>query len=316
MSTTNLYAQNIYDNNATSTQCDRIDPITGILEAANCVTSLNGLNGVLIATGTLNEIQVASGTGNLVFSFPVVPLPASVGGTATTTALGSNAFTSTGYLPLTGGTLTGNLNLSSGKAYQINNTTIANGSTTLDSYFFGNAGNTSTTGVLNSAVGFDSLFSNTTGTFNTAIGGFSLSDNTTGTQNTAVGYVSLGNNTGGSQNSGLGDHSLSAESIGNGNVGLGWYAGAYWTGSNAFFVNNIIQSTVANDKNYSLLYGNFAGVQGTTVGQFLTVNGTLSQTKAVSALALLTSTGTISAYAGDSTCTGSQVLQQSRRRVA
>ena len=63
-------ANNFVDNNATSTQCDRIDPITGILESQNCVVSLNNLTGNVIATGTTNQIAFSSSTGNLVASIP------------------------------------------------------------------------------------------------------------------------------------------------------------------------------------------------------------------------------------------------------
>jgi hypothetical protein len=102
------------------------------------------------------------------------------------------------------------------------------------------------------------LYSNTTGYQNTANGVNALVSNTTGNYNTANGMNALVNNTA------------------SGDVGLGYSAGRYTTSTgNEFFVNNIDQSTYANDKAYSLLYGNFAGSAATTTGQFLTVNGNL-----------------------------------------
>ena len=84
---------------------------------------------------------------------------------------------------------------------------------------------------------------------------------------------------------------------GNGNVMIGNAAGYNLTSSNLFDIGNVQQSSAANDQNYSLLYGNFAGVAATTTGQFLDVNGHLgSATSSVS----VTSCGT-----GSPTVTGS-----------
>src|SRR5713101_9991236 len=47
------------------------------------------------------------------------------------------------------------------------------------------------TGLNNTAVGFDALFSNTTGRYNTANGSFALYSNTTGSDNTADGNKAL-----------------------------------------------------------------------------------------------------------------------------
>ena len=70
-------ANNFVDNNATSTQCDKIDPITGVLETANCVVSLNNLTGNVIATGTTNQITVSSSSGNLVLGISANYAPSS-----------------------------------------------------------------------------------------------------------------------------------------------------------------------------------------------------------------------------------------------
>src|SRR5215472_7407281 len=51
------------------------------------------------------------------------------------------------------------------------------------------------TGIRNTAIGFEALFSNTTGYDDTAIGGKALLNNTTGFWNTAIGAQTLVNNT-------------------------------------------------------------------------------------------------------------------------
>lgn len=128
-------------------------------------------------------------------------------------------------------------------------------------------------GYYNSSVGYQSLQNNSTGINNTAIGTFSLLNNTTGSYNTSLGSGSLQSNTIGSYNFGIGNGSLQNNSTGNYNtaigtfsllnntgsssVALGYYAGAYETGSNSFYVNNQNQTNTAGDKANSLLYGLF-----------------------------------------------------------
>ncbi|MFA5932017.1 MAG: tail fiber domain-containing protein [Candidatus Paceibacterota bacterium] len=135
-------------------------------------------------------------------------------------------------------------------------------------------GSTSIAGY-NTAIGFQSFFSNTTGYSNVAVGYQTLFLNTTGVQNVANGISALGNNTTGNNNTANGANSLLLNSTGSGNVALGYGAGKYETGSNAFYINNVQQSSLANDKAFSLLYGKFSGVAGSLTGQQLTVNGNL-----------------------------------------
>ena len=61
---------------------------------------------------------------------------------------------------------------------------------------------------LNTAVGFQGLYSNTTGYENTALGDESLHNNTTGAGNTAIGVWALHENTTGSRNTAVGDFAL------------------------------------------------------------------------------------------------------------
>lgn len=62
---------------------------------------------------------------------------------------------------------------------------------------------------------------------------------------------------------------------GSNNVFLGFTAGRYELGSKAFYVNSLLQTSTANDKSYSLLYGKFADSAGSTTNQALKINGSL-----------------------------------------
>ena len=147
-----------------------------------------------------------------------------------------------------------------------------------------------TEGLLNTAVGQATLYSNTTGNYNTAIGANCLPDNINGDYNTAIGLQALHDNTEGKGNSsigfdalytnttgdyntGLGYKALLSVSTGDKNIGIGWYAGAYETGSNAFYVNNQDRTNTAGDKSLSLLYGVMAAA---AADQKLTINGLLN----------------------------------------
>ncbi|MFA5888745.1 MAG: hypothetical protein WC857_00725, partial [Candidatus Paceibacterota bacterium] len=127
-----------------------------------------------------------------------------------------------------------------------------------------------TTGSYNVAVGMGALTKNTSN--NTAIG-FWAATNSTGTDNSAYGYYALTTNTTGAYNTAIGGRALYTQSTGSNNVALGYYAGAYETSSNSFYVNNVDQTNTAGDKAYSLLYGTFSGVAGSLTGQQLVING-------------------------------------------
>jgi hypothetical protein len=133
----------------------------------------------------------------------------------------------------------------------------------------------STSDGYNIAIGYRALPVNTTGIGNYAIGYGALSKNTEGNSNMAFGLNALDNNTTGNYNTAVGIDTLINNATGSSNVALGLFAGQNEMGSNAFYVNNIVESTTANDKNYSLLYGKFSGVSGSLTGQQLTVNGLL-----------------------------------------
>jgi len=98
------------------------------------------------------------------------------------------------------------------------------------------------------------LVTNITGTNNTANGAYAL-DETTGNYNTALGYDAGYNATG------------------TGGVYIGANAGYNDTNSNVFYVNNVQEGSIGQDRAYSLLYGIFSGSAGSLTGQQLTING-------------------------------------------
>jgi hypothetical protein len=125
----------------------------------------------------------------------------------------------------------------------------------------------------NTGVGSETLTLNTTGYGNTGIGRSVLMHNLVGWNNTGVGASALHAATG-QGNSGFGMSALSAATTGNENtacgcgalgaigtasgcVGLGFYAGAYETASNKFFVDNQDRTSEALGRSMSLIYGVF-----------------------------------------------------------
>src|SRR5437870_5160222 len=77
------------------------------------------------------------------------------------------------------------------------------------------------TGVNNTAIGFEALFSNTTGGGNTATGSDALYSNTTGVTKTANGYQALASNTTGNYNTASGQGSLLSNTTGRNNTADG-----------------------------------------------------------------------------------------------
>jgi hypothetical protein len=153
-----------------------------------------------------------------------------------------------GYVPYTGATGAVNLGNYNLTVYGL---TIGRGggniaTNTALGYQAINAG-TATQNDQNTAVGYQSLFSNTQGQYNTSLGYQSLYTNIFGASNTAIGWYSLYTNTGdantgtgkrslykntsGSYNSGFGNSALDQITTGSNNSALGFAAG-YGTGTN------------------------------------------------------------------------------------
>ncbi len=192
---------------------------------------------------------------------------------------------------ITSGSLTINdwLNLPAGYGIKQGTTTaLIASSTTYGTFVGGNAGkSTNSTGLYNTAVGYNSAFTNTTGSSNTSLGYNSLFTNTgdsnvalgentlylngTGSYNTAVGTRSLYTNSTGANNTALGFGALYTNTASN-NVALGMHS-LYYNSSGADNISIGYQSSYSNDtggKNTVIgtqaLYTNFSGANNTILG--------------------------------------------------
>jgi hypothetical protein len=128
----------------------------------------------------------------------------------------------------------------SGGSFQIAGQLFAFGSSVNSNAFLGFAGNPTTTGSGDTAVGAYALFSNTTGGTNTASGNLALSYNTTGNGNTATGYSAAipfdGSNVTGSNNTAVGSFTILSTGTLSYATAIG--AGAMVTESNALVLGS------------------------------------------------------------------------------
>jgi hypothetical protein len=129
----------------------------------------------------------------------------------------------------------------------------AEGSGALDSLSF-NPNVRAGAGVHNTALGYQTLFSDTTGNYNTATGSQALKSNTS-SRDTANGYQALFSNTEGTDNTAVG-YQAAFSNIGNVNAGLGFYNTA--VGSQALYSN--LQGSDNTAIGYRALYSDTGGV--------------------------------------------------------
>lgn len=87
-------------------------------------------------------------------------------------------------------------------------------------------------GVNNTAMGYQSMYSNTSGDYNTASGIGSLFLNSSGDKNTATGSNSLGSNSSGGYNTATGVDALYSNTTGHNNTSLGYRAGYFHNNGN------------------------------------------------------------------------------------
>jgi len=104
--------------------------------------------------------------------------------------------------------------------YNLGGTPFAYGSATSGNTFLGFAGNSTTTGGNNTAIGLSALGENTTGNYSTAVGEGALAHNTTG-GNTAIGFDAMFFNTKGNSNTAIGGGALEDNSMGDFNTATG-----------------------------------------------------------------------------------------------
>ncbi len=132
--------------------------------------------------------------------------------------------------------VTGNININSGSAYMYNGTNALFELPSYVSWFFGNAGNTSLTGVFNMGFGDGALGSLTSGTENYALGINAMNKDTTGSANVAISINSLFTNVSGTGNTTIGYNSLKNDTAGF-NSAIGYFTGYdVTTGDNNTFV--------------------------------------------------------------------------------
>jgi hypothetical protein len=140
---------------------------------------------------------------------------------------------------------------------------FASGSITSGNAFLGFAGNSTTTGGNNTAIGLMALGANTTGKFSTAVGVGALANNTTG-GNTAIGVDAMYFNTKGDSNTAIGLGALEGNSTGSFNTA---------TGGGALANNSTGNYNAASG--FEALYFNTTGSANTAIGgAALEVNST------------------------------------------
>ena len=125
-------------------------------------------------------------------------------------------------------TVNGNLSTTgtvTGSSFQIGSNLFDYGSYANQNAFLGFAGNSTMTGIRNTAAGVLALSSNTTGGVNTAIGYNALLSNTAGNSNVAVGWAANLGTTTGTGNVAVGASSLPFNTIGSSNTAIGEAAG-------------------------------------------------------------------------------------------
>ena len=136
-----------------------------------------------------------------------------------------------------------------------------------------NSSYSNTTGYLNTSLGRESLYTNSTGFHNTALGQSALYANTTGNYNIAVGGYANSSNTTGASNTSLGYQSLNANTTASNNTAVGYQAG--YTSSTGGY-NTIMgyqalyTSTVSNNTaiGYQAGYATTTGSSNMFAGMF------------------------------------------------
>lgn len=181
----------------------------------------------------------------------------------------------------------GNLGLVAGRSFQIGGRPFAFGSFANQNAFFGFAGNTTNSGIQNTATGVGALQADTTGPANTAYGFGALYSNTTGGDNTALGLYALSSSTAGCCNTAIGEEALGGDTTGVENTAVG-----HWV----LLDNTTGQGNIA--VGWKTLIGNTTGGNNTAIG-FLTLqaNNTGSNNSALGAFANVSSSDLTNATA-------------------
>jgi hypothetical protein len=172
-------------------------------------STVSGGGGGITGSGTVNSLPLFNGVTSLASS--------NVFQSSTNTNIGIGTATPQATLDVNGA-------VNAATSLNLGGNPFAFGSYPNQNAFVGFAGNSTMTGLYNTASGFQALLSNTTGTGNAASGTLALTHNTTGSQNTAVGGAALANNTLGFYNTASGNQALLSNTIGGDNTASGFQA--------------------------------------------------------------------------------------------
>jgi hypothetical protein len=255
----------------------------GHFKVGNSTNYVEWEGSALTVKGTLNDLELSRGGGNIATNFAVG-----------IDALNNNT--------------TGNNNIALGQEALFSNTigsyNVASGYRALYSNIDGDnnvafgteALSSNTTGFLNVAIGYQSLLYNTTGTSNIALGAGTLKQNTIGGKNVAVGTYAMQNNTTGYRNIAIGGDALSQNQTGFYNIAIGDQAlfsnkNVYniAIGSGSLYDNTGGSSNIA--VGYNALSSNTTGLQNIAIGnESLKRNTTGIQNVAIGGEALYANT--------------------------
>ncbi len=259
-----------------------IGTATSSTAIANLTT---GSQNILIGNNISLPSATASGQlniGNIIFGTGIT----STGSTLSTGNVGIGTTTPGSTLSVAGaGYFAGNLNLDSFSSYQLAGQTVLSATSTTGNTLVGIlAGNSivststaNTSGLYNTALGYEALRYATSTDFNTAVGYQALRMSSSGTAdnsgsyNTGIGYSVLTNNTAGSANVGIGYEALLSNTTSANNIAIGYQALRTNTdgennvalGTSALFSNN-------GDNNVAIgsqtLTANITGSNNTAIG--------------------------------------------------
>jgi hypothetical protein len=223
---------------------------SALLNSTSVVSSLNIVNGGsgYTASSTFSSVQLSYISGTTALTYPTITVYVGSGGTVSTVTLETFG---TGFSDTT--TVMG-ANLGTGFTFSVSIGSLTSGNNNTAIGYQSMYSNTS--GYQNTSIGSNSLFSNSRGYQNTSIGSSTLQINTTGFQNTAVGYQSMYSNTTGYGNTSLGYQSLWLNSTGNANIAIGYQS--LWLNTIGEQNISIGEATMASNKsgNYNVSIGN------------------------------------------------------------
>jgi hypothetical protein len=186
-------------------------------------------------------------------------------------------------------------------SFNLGGTPFAYGSSTSGNSFLGFAGNLTTTGGNNTAIGILALRANTTGNFSTAVGEGALAHNTTGgntaigfeamfvntkgDSNTAIGLGALEDNITGDFNTATGGGALSNNTVGNGNTAIGLEAldsNGTGSGNTAIGQESLLYNTTgSNNSALGLLAGPDSKSTSLTYATAIGAGGVVSESNAL-----------------------------------